>query len=144
MASRRSPAPGGRNQTVMVAFSDLEMAKVVVGAGRDDLAVGAWVGMAALEKADELRPATARGAGPEMQRLMELRAELMENRRVLRNVGGNLNDIARVANSTGEVAPQTTRVQGMVERSVERIDACVVELDQKIRRLLGELQGRRS
>lgn len=121
------------------------MAKLVVAAGRDDLAVGAWVGVAAVARADESRPAglvSPFALGAEMQGLMAVRGELMENRRTLRNVGGNLNDVARVANSTERLAPQTAQVQAMVERAVSRVDECVARLDGIVRGLQGELLRR--
>ncbi|WP_139317239.1 MULTISPECIES: hypothetical protein [unclassified Pseudonocardia] len=67
-----------------------------------------------------------------MQALMGLRAELMEDRRVLRNVGGNLNDIARVANVDGVVEVSAGRVLDLVGRAVERIDASVAVVDEQV------------
>ncbi|WP_224389087.1 MobC family plasmid mobilization relaxosome protein [Pseudonocardia sp. ICBG1293] len=67
-----------------------------------------------------------------MQALMGLRSELMEDRRVLRNVGGNLNDVARVANSDGVVDASAGRVLELVSRAVERIDATVVAVDEQV------------
>jgi hypothetical protein len=46
---------------------------------------------------------------------MVLHAELMDGRRILRNVGGNLNDVARHANSTREVHQETRRIEALVE-----------------------------
>jgi hypothetical protein len=56
-------------------------------------------------------PGRASARGPEKAELMGLRAELMENRRIVRNVGGNPNDVARHANETGEVHEATQRVE---------------------------------
>jgi len=67
-----------------------------------------------------------------MQRLMGLRSELMEDRRVLRNIGGNLNDIARVANTDGVLESTVGQVAQMVARAVERIDRTVAEVDQQV------------
>ena len=130
----------------MVAFSTMEMAKVVLAAGRDDLALGAWVGETAVARAEEDRPAVpaprravGRSVGTVMQDLMAMRAELMENRRVLRIAGGNLNDVARHANSTGEIAPQTGYVQDKVARAVADVDAAVARVDGIVRALAAEL-----
>jgi hypothetical protein len=48
--------------------------------------------------------------------LMALQSELMEVRHVLTNVGGNLDDVAPDANSTGELHTSTGGVQGLVVR----------------------------
>jgi hypothetical protein len=63
-----------------------------------------------------------------MQRLMTAHAELMNTRRVLRNVGGNLNDVARHANSTGTLPVETRQVQAMVARRVLQIDPVLAAL----------------
>src|SRR5688572_30921994 len=94
-ASRRKPAPGGRPFTVLVSFSEWEMALVAVAARRTQMAPGAWVGQAASNAAEQMAAAAAPAAwadkpevawGPRMQELMAARAELMDTRRVLRNV----------------------------------------------------------
>jgi hypothetical protein len=61
---------------------------------------------------------------------MMLRAEVAEARRVLTNVGGNLNDVARHANSTGEIAAETERVLGLVARAVRRVEDAVGHVDE--------------
>jgi hypothetical protein len=123
--SRRSRAEGGRPFKLTVQFSELEMALVVTAAARADLAPGAWLGDAGVRAAEAV-PGPASAWGPVMQELMKLRAELMENRRVLRNVGGNLNDVARSANSTGEIHESTDRVLALVARVVARVEETVV------------------
>lgn len=64
-----------------------------------------------------------------MQELMGLRAELVQHRRILRNVGGNLNDVARHANSTSEVHMATARVEALVARVVEKVGLAVGHVD---------------
>ena len=44
--------------------------------------------------------------------------ELADARRLVRNVGGNLNDVAKHANATGEIHAGTRQVLGMVARAV--------------------------
>ena len=53
---------------------------------------------------------------------------LMDLRRILRNVGGNLNDVARHANSTGTLPAETGRVQAMVAGRVRQIDTALAAL----------------
>jgi hypothetical protein len=127
--SRRSPAPGGRPHSVMVALSEMEMALVKSASVREGMAAGAWLGKVGVRAAEAV-PGPASAWGPVMQELMNLRAELMENRRVLRNVGGNLNDVARAANSTGESHESASRVLALVARVVARVEETVGGVDE--------------
>ena len=108
----------------MVWLSESELAQITGMAARDGLGVSAWLGQAGVRlaqrhtKTEEL---TMRG-GAGMQALMVTYHGLMDLRRILRNVGGNLNDVARHANSTGTLAAETGQVQALVTRVVERID----------------------
>ena len=86
------------------------MALVKTAAVRASVSDASWLGEAGV-RATESVPGPASAWGPEKQELMGLRAELMENRRIVRNVGGNPNDVARHANSTGEVHEATQRVE---------------------------------
>lgn len=61
----------------------------------------------------------------------QLAAELFGAFRVLSGVANNVNQIAKVANSTGELVEQTSAVLAAVERATVRVD-----------RLLEELAGR--
>ncbi|OLL70544.1 hypothetical protein Ae263Ps1_6294c [Pseudonocardia sp. Ae263_Ps1] len=51
---------------------------------------------------------------------------------MLRNIGGNLNDIARVANADGALGSTVGQVAQMVVRAVERIDRTVAEVDRQV------------
>ncbi|OLL70022.1 MULTISPECIES: hypothetical protein [unclassified Pseudonocardia] len=125
---RRAHVAGGRPHTVRVRLSTPEYVAVHAAAVRADTSDAAWLGEAGVAAA---RPAASspggppRGWGESMQALMAARAELAEDRRVLRNVGGNLNDLAQAANSGSGVAAETERVLGLVERAVERIGGLV-------------------
>jgi hypothetical protein len=134
---------------VLVSFSEWEMALVAVAAARAQMARGAWVGQVAVRAAEQPSAATGPdtstagndgGWGRRMQALMAARAELMDARRVLRNVGGNLNDVARQANSTGLLAVESRQVLGLVERVVQRVDDSVVGLDA----VLGDARSQRT
>ncbi len=111
-----------------VALSVQEAAVVRIAAARAGMAVGAWLGQAGIRAAVLVQPGAAEGA-EQMQQLMMARAEVMETRRVLRNIGGNLNDVAAHANSTGEIHPATQQVLQLVERAVARVDVVVADLD---------------
>ena len=140
--SRRARADGGRTHSVRVSFSDMEMAVVRTAAMRAGVADASWVGQTAVGAAGAV-PGPATSWGPVLQDLMVLRTELMENRRVLTNVGGNLNDVARHANSTGEVHQATVRVQSLVARAVERVEEAVVAVEEMTAKARRErLRGR--
>ena len=108
-----------------------ELALVRSAAGRRGMATSAWLGEVGAREAargsgdGDGMPATP---GAFLQRLMCARAELMDSHRVLRNVGGNLNDVARYANSTGRLAVETAQVQALVARAVTRVDVAVADL----------------
>lgn len=140
--SRRSRAEGGRPHKVTVSFSELELAKVTAAAARADVAPGAWLGEAAVRAADAGVPGPVAGWGPVMQELMVLRGELADARRILRIAGGNLNDVARHANSTGELHQATAVVQARVARAVEQVEQTVAEVDRRLGEVRAELTGR--
>jgi hypothetical protein len=119
---RRPRAPGGRPHSVNVWLSDLELAAVTVAAARAGRAVSAWVGEAAFAAATQGRGPARSWAGT-MQALMMASQELADARRLVRNVGGNLNDVAAHANATGDIHAGTRQVLGMVARAVARIEA---------------------
>lgn len=111
----------------MVALSDAELAVVKEAAARAGLAAGAWLGETGVRTAEAGEPESRVSGG--LAALAPLYSELMEQRRVLRNVGGNLNDVARHANSTGVLHPSTERVEQLVARVVERVDLAVEQVE---------------
>lgn len=142
--SRRARAEGGRPHSVRVSLSDAEMAQVRAAAARDGVSTAAWLGEAGLRVArSESGAAPAAAWGTVMQQLMVLRGELMEHRRVLRNAGGNLNDVARHANSTGELHPATAAVQRLVARAVGQVEQAVAQVDTALGKAAGQLRGAR-
>ena len=148
--TRRSRVEGGRPHATTVSFSESEWAAIEAASARAAMAPGAWVGEAAVRAAELPEPVVPGGrvsagsAGSRMQGLMGLRSELMEDRRVLRNVGGNLNDIARVANTDGVVESTVGQVAQMVARAVERVDRTVVEVDQQVSEAMPQARRSRS
>jgi hypothetical protein len=143
MVMRRTRTPGGRPLSSTVALSVQEAAVVRIAAARAGMAVGAWLGQAGVRAAVlEVQPGAVDSA-EQMQQLMMVRAEVMETRRVLRNIGGNLNDVAAHANSTGEIHPATQQVLQLVERAVARVDAVVADLDAAITAGVQALQASR-
>jgi len=134
--SRRPRADGGRPHSVRVSFSEMEMAMVRSAAARAGVADASWLGEVGV-RAAESSPAPVAAWGPVMQQLMVFQARLADVRRILRNVGGNLNDVAKHANSTGEVLEETHAVEALVARVVQRVDqevAHIGELTARARR----------
>ncbi len=125
----RSPADGGRPHSVVVTFSDMEMAQVAAAAAREGLTRTSWLGDAGVAAATSGR-GPASSWGEVMQQLMGLRAELMDARRLARNIGGNLNDVARAVNASGDVPVAARRVLELVERVVKRLDSAVAGVDE--------------
>ncbi len=134
--SRRARAVGGRPHQITVWLSDAELGAVVAAAARAGMAPGAWLGNAGVRAAEAGAPQSR--VTPGLAALAPLCSELMEHRRVLRNVGGNLNDVARHANSTGVLHPNTERVEQLVARVVERVDLAVGQVESLARETRAE------
>ena len=130
--TRRPRAAGGRPHSVNVWLSDLELAAVTVAAARAGRAVSAWVGEAAFAAATQGRGPARSWAG-RMQALMMASQELADARRLVRNVGGNLNDVAKHANATGEIHAGTRQVLGMVARAVTRVEAAAAAMEAAVK-----------
>lgn len=127
---RRPRAPGGRPLEFLVSFSLEEATWLRLAADRDGMAVGAWIGQASVRAARTgVMPAST--PGETMQALMGVRAEVMEDRRLLRNIAGNVNDIARHANTIGTFPPTwTARALAQVDEASDRIVRLVQQLDE--------------
>jgi hypothetical protein len=107
-------------------FSDEELAAVATAAERAGMAARAWVGEVSVRAAEEGPEQTSGPLARVVAReLIVLLGELRETRRVLTNIGGNLNDVARHVNSTGELAAETETVQLLVARVVASVEETV-------------------
>lgn len=125
----------------MVALSEEEAALLHAAAAREGMSLGAWIGDAAVRVAQQaVKPQSS--AGEHMQGLMVLRGELADARRILRIAGGNLNDVARHANSTGEIHAATTRVLGRVNAAVTHLERLVDLVDLGVAFFRSELTGK--
>jgi len=143
---RRPPAPGGRPFSVVVWLSESELAQITGMAAREGLGVSAWLGQAGVRLAARHGTAgesTMRG-GSGVQAVMVTYQGLMDVRRILRNIGGNLNDVARHANSTGTLPAETRQVQAMVARRVLQIDPVLAALLEALAAVGVRVARRRS
>lgn len=150
---RRREEGGGRPHKVTVRLTDAEFERIrarAIGVGLTPASYLAEVGQAA-----KVSEASGPGDGPavpasgvagDAARLLvekgrafgvlerrALAAELFGVRRLLIGVGTNLNQLARVANSTGEVPTQVGVAAGAVQRYLVRLEAVVSALDPRIR-----------
>lgn len=113
----RSPrGQGPRRVRVSLRYTDIEWAAILVAAAAEGMKPGAWVADAAFE----LARGRNGGPMPDRRAVDEVLSELRQHRRVLTNIGGNLNQIAAVANSTGEIEVRdaAVRVVDLVRRVV--------------------------
>lgn len=79
--------------------------------------------------AAEVAPA----AGVTVSGAREVLDEVRHLRRLMGNVAGNLNDVARHANSTGELVEQSDAILDFVRRTNERVDAELMAILRRLR-----------
>ena len=129
---RRHSAAGVRQQRGMLRYSNTEWAAIVRAAERAGMRPGPWAQRAAYQAA--ARDQANQGVDQDL--VAELLVELRQHRRVLTNIGGNLNDVARAANTTGAianlVAAQT--VLRLVSRVVATADELLVRVRSELTR----------
>jgi len=88
---------------------------------------GAWAQLAAHDAAIR----QLRGAASDPSAVDELVAELRQQRRVLTNIGGNLNQLARAANATGVI--ENPAAMAAVLRLVRNVVHATDELIDRVR-----------
>ena len=103
---------GGRPFRHEVLVSEAEEAKLVVLAARHRVTIPRLLVMSTLERSDEITAADKR----------ELLTELFVIHRLLGNMANNVNQIAKVANSTRELLPQTDAVLSAAWSALRRVD----------------------
>lgn len=123
---------GKRQPRGRLRYTDTEWAAIAVAASREAMTPGAWAQDAAYDAA--VRANVGPVADPSTVGL--LLEELRQHRRVLTNVGGNLNDVARVANSTSELttAAAALATLALVRRVVSASDRLVVDMRTRLLR----------
>ncbi|UZF59278.1 hypothetical protein LH935_28240 (plasmid) [Gordonia polyisoprenivorans] len=145
----RAHLPEGRRTPAQVWLSTDERAVVEVAAGAMGLKRGAFVAAAAVRAAraivagresgqasDSAAARSASGSSPvplNVAEARELLDEVRQLRRLMGNVAGNLNDVARHANSTGELAPESAAVLDFVRRTNTRVDDELMRLLRRLR-----------
>ncbi len=141
----RPHVPSGRRQPRKVYFDGEERAVIEVAAGMMGLRFGAYVASAAVRDArslvarssvagDDTAPDGASApVGLSVSEAQELLDDVRHLRRLLGNVAGNLNDVARHANSTGELAPESAAVLDYVRRTNDKLDTELMGLLRRLR-----------
>ncbi len=134
----RSHSPEKRTHRLReIAFAPSEWAMILAAAGTAGMRPGAFVGMTAVAAAKAYArrrqgDVAARNSGELLSLVDEVRAlaeEARELRRLLGNVAGNVNDIAKHANSTHELqALQADAVLTHLRRNNNRIDVWLMRM----------------
>lgn len=146
---RRRVEPGGRQNQLLVRLTDEERARIEQRAAEMGLTPASYlaeIGQAAVPAGANGSPegdgANGAGDGARMVtevgrplRVLERRAvaaELMAVRRLLSGVATNLNQLARVANTTGHLNPsQLAAAAAAVIRYLPRLETVVAALDPR-------------
>lgn len=121
-----------RTQRTTISYTDVEWARIVAAAAMAGKRPGAWVA----EVAHDAARWRLRGLPAGREVLVELANQMRSMRNVLANIGGNLNDVARHANATHEVASireQADAVLRIVRRVVGRADEQLGEVGEVLR-----------
>jgi hypothetical protein len=124
-ARRRGNVVGGRQHRHTVKVSPEEEARLRLMAGEQQVTVARLLAESALA-----------GSGVNAAEHRQLAAELFAAKRLLASIANNVNQLAKVANSTGEVPPEMAATLDAVRRVAARIEASVQGL--------GEVTGRVS
>lgn len=122
---RRKRSSSPRSNQVLVRLSDEEYERVAAGAAATNLTVPAYL---ARRGQEEIAPVPSGGQRLTEAQMRSLVSELYALKRILSLSGNNLNQIARVANSTGEVADETVHYAALIARTLDRLERFVAGL----------------
>lgn len=134
----RPHVPSGRRQAVKVYLSGEELAVIEVASARAGLRRGAFIAAAAVRSAraavnQDQAPEGAKPVALDVSEAAETLDQLRTLRRLTGNLAGNVNDIARHANSTGELAPETAAVLEYLRTFNRRLDAELMGILRRLR-----------
>lgn len=138
----RPHVKGGRRTASPVYLSTDERAVIEVAAGRVGLRRGAYIAAAAVRAAradlatEGVAASDERSEGPvplTPAGARELIEEVRTIRRLTGNLAGNVNDLARAANSTGELKPETEATLDYLRRFNARFDDELMGLLRRLR-----------
>lgn len=127
---RRRRVPGGRPHLVGVKLTDEELATVRERATAVGLTPSTYLAQPLSAPVDG--SGVLHGLGREQRRAWMV--EMMALRRLLQAAGNNLNQIAKVANATGEVPADVTAATAQLQRVLERLDTAIAVGEGRPRR----------
>ncbi|WP_331718687.1 plasmid mobilization protein [Streptomyces sp. NBC_00212] len=119
---REREADGRRDNRLKVSYTDTELTIVREAADRDNQALAAWVGDAALNVAKEK-------VVPVSVDARDLIAELIQARNQASRLGNNVNQIAKALNADGTVTgAQLAATLDAILKSVRRMDEATLQV----------------
>lgn len=128
---REQTSGAKRRARTAVLYTDLEWSAIVAAAAVAGKKPGAWVATVAYETARRENT----GAVLDRDVAAGLITQLREQRRVLTNIGNNVNTMARAVHSTGELGAHPNAAQsvlGLIARSVRSLDTLVGDVRQAL------------
>ncbi|MEU9535810.1 plasmid mobilization relaxosome protein MobC [Streptomyces sp. NPDC048213] len=119
---REREADGRRDKRLKVSYTDTELAIVREAAARDNQALAAWVGDAALKVATEK-------VVPVSVDARDLVAELIQSRNQASRIGNNVNQIAKALNADGTVTgAQLATTLDAIVKVLQRMDEATLQV----------------
>ena len=116
-----------RSRRKEALFTPDEYALIEQASTMRGLKSGAFIAASAVETAKAMTTGSGENAPATVHELRGVPAEVRELRRLLGNVAGNLNDVARHANSTGQLGGNADAVLEFTRRTNTKIDAWLME-----------------
>jgi len=126
LRGHREHAEERRLKRVTGRFNAAEYVAVTQAAARDGLKPGAWV--AAVATTAAARPVGSASMVQRHPELEGLRSELLAVRRLATNISGNLNDVAKHANSTGELKGEVVAMMEFIRKLARRMDRVIEDI----------------
>lgn len=113
---REREADARRDKRIKISYTDTELTIIREAAARDNQALAAWVGEAALKVAKEK-------VVPVSVDARDLIAELIQARNQASRIGNNVNQIAKALNADGAVTgAQLAATMDAILKAIQRMD----------------------
>ena len=112
-----------RSRRKEALFTPDEFALIEQASTHRGLKAGAFIAATAVEAAKAMTAGADDRTPATVHELRGVAAEVRELRRLLGNVAGNLNDVARHANSAGELGANADAILDFTRRTNTKIDA---------------------
>ncbi len=126
LRGHREHAEERRLKRVTGRFNAVEYMAVRRAADREGLTPGAWLAAVAMTVAS--RPVSSARMVQKHPELEGMRTELLVVRRLATNISGNLNDVAKHANSTGELKPEVEALMTYIRKLARRMDRVIEDI----------------